>query len=82
MVNLIGFLPLEEQIQNIPGASLHFYGKAERPGRKVGHVTLTRIDCSLEKMDLRLEALLQLVGETELANRNFFNFTEAVNPHY
>ncbi|MDA0691531.1 MAG: 5-(carboxyamino)imidazole ribonucleotide synthase [Nitrospinae bacterium] len=80
MVNLIGRLPVEAQIRNIAGASLHFYGKEERPGRKVGHVTLTSGDCSPEEFDLRLAALLQLAGETELASRNFFNFT-GVNPH-
>ncbi|MBC8284630.1 MAG: 5-(carboxyamino)imidazole ribonucleotide synthase [Nitrospinae bacterium] len=80
MVNLIGRLPVEEQIRNIAGASLHFYGKAERPGRKVGHVTLTSSDCSPEEFDLRLAALLQLAGEPELAIRKFFNLTWA-NPH-
>ncbi len=80
MVNLIGRLPVESQIRNIGGASLHFYGKAERPGRKVGHVTLTSSGCSPEEFDLRLTALLQLAGETELASQKFFNFTRA-NPH-
>jgi 5-(carboxyamino)imidazole ribonucleotide synthase len=78
MVNLIGHLPAEAQIRNIPGASLHLYGKAERPGRKVGHVTLT--DCSPEEFGLRLVDLLQLAGETELASGNFFDFTGA-NSH-
>ena len=81
MVNLIGRLPAEEEIRNIPGASLHFYGKAERSGRKVGHVTLTNSDCSPEEFDLRLADLLQLAGETELASQNFFDFTGA-NSHY
>ena len=81
MVNLIGRLPVEAQVRNIPGASLHFYGKAERPGRKAGHVTLANGDCSPEEFDLRLEALLQLAGESELASRQFFNFNEAKS-HY
>ncbi len=81
MVNLIGRLPVEAQIRKIPGASLYFYGKVERPGRKVGHVTLTGSDCSPEEFDLRLAALLQLVGESELAGRQFFDFTRA-NSHY
>lgn len=81
MVNLIGRLPVEAQIRNIPGASLHFYGKAERPGRKVGHVTLTSSDCSPEEFDLRLADLLQLAGESELASRQSFIFTEAKS-HY
>jgi len=75
MVNLIGHLPKEAEIRNIPGTSLHFYGKAKRPGRKVGHVTLSNNDCSLEEFDQRLAALLQLAGEAELASRKFFNPT-------
>ncbi len=74
MVNLIGRLPVEAEIRNIPGASLHFYDKSVKTGRKVGHVTLTS-DCSPEEFDLRLAALLQLAGEAELAGRKFFNST-------
>lgn len=77
MVNLIGRLPREAPIRKIPGASLHSYGKEERPGRKVGHVTLTSDDCSAEEFGLRLAALLQLAGESDLASRKFYNFIEA-----
>jgi 5-(carboxyamino)imidazole ribonucleotide synthase len=72
MVNLIGHLPAESEVRTIPGASPHFYGKVKRPGRKVGHVTLTQSDCSPAEFDLRLATLLQLVGETELGSRKFF----------
>jgi 5-(carboxyamino)imidazole ribonucleotide synthase len=41
MVNLIGTVPPTEEILAIPGAHLHLYGKAPRPGRKLGHVTVT-----------------------------------------
>ena len=75
MVNLIGRLPVEEEIRNIPGTSLHFYGKIERLGRKVGHVTLTSSDYSPDEFELRLAALLNLVGEAELASQKFFNST-------
>jgi 5-(carboxyamino)imidazole ribonucleotide synthase len=40
MVNLIGGLPPIGEILAIPGASAQFYGKAPRPGRKVGHANL------------------------------------------
>jgi len=40
MVNLIGALPDPARVLAIPGAHLHAYGKAPRPGRKVGHVTV------------------------------------------
>ncbi len=41
MVNSIGDLPDPAAILAIEGAHLHRYGKAPRPGRKVGHVTIT-----------------------------------------
>ena len=48
MVNLLGLgsdaeLPLDERLtalQTIPGSHLHWYGKEEMPGRKMGHVTV------------------------------------------
>jgi len=41
MVNLIGSLPDPSAVMGVPGAHLHLYGKEPRPGRKLGHVTLT-----------------------------------------
>jgi len=41
MLNLVGALPQPESVLEVPGAHLHFYGKAPRPGRKVGHITVT-----------------------------------------
>ncbi|MDY6784939.1 MAG: 5-(carboxyamino)imidazole ribonucleotide synthase [Cyanobacteriota bacterium] len=48
MVNLLGYehstdeyIEKRNKIADIPGASVHWYGKAEsRPGRKLGHVTV------------------------------------------
>lgn len=40
MVNLIGALPPAEVLLGVPGLHLHLYGKAPRPGRKLGHATL------------------------------------------
>jgi 5-(carboxyamino)imidazole ribonucleotide synthase len=40
MVNLIGTVPDLRRLLAIPGAHVHLYGKAPRPGRKLGHVTL------------------------------------------
>jgi 5-(carboxyamino)imidazole ribonucleotide synthase len=40
MLNLIGELPDPQELLGVPDAHLHVYGKALRPGRKVGHVTL------------------------------------------
>jgi 5-(carboxyamino)imidazole ribonucleotide synthase len=44
MVNLIGGWPDPARILATPGAHLHLYGKAPRPGRKVGHVTVRSDD--------------------------------------
>jgi 5-(carboxyamino)imidazole ribonucleotide synthase len=40
MCNLIGSVPDVAALAAIPGAHVHLYGKAPRPGRKLGHVTL------------------------------------------
>ena len=41
MLNCIGTMPDREAVLAIPGAHFHDYGKAPRPGRKLGHVTIT-----------------------------------------
>jgi 5-(carboxyamino)imidazole ribonucleotide synthase len=41
MVNLIGGAPPLAELAAIEGAHVHLYGKAPRPGRKIGHVTVT-----------------------------------------
>jgi 5-(carboxyamino)imidazole ribonucleotide synthase len=40
MLNLIGTTPHAQDVLIHPGAHLHHYGKTNRPGRKVGHITL------------------------------------------
>ncbi|MBM4219132.1 MAG: 5-(carboxyamino)imidazole ribonucleotide synthase [Gammaproteobacteria bacterium] len=40
MVNVIGTRPRARDFLAMPGLHWHDYGKAERPGRKLGHVTL------------------------------------------
>jgi 5-(carboxyamino)imidazole ribonucleotide synthase len=44
MVNLIGEIPDPKVVLSVGGARLHLYGKRPRPGRKVGHVTVTADD--------------------------------------
>lgn len=55
MINLIGESPDANAILSVPGAHLHLYGKSPRPGRKIGHVTVTAADAST--LDARLEQL-------------------------
>jgi 5-(carboxyamino)imidazole ribonucleotide synthase len=40
MVNVIGAKPRARDFLAVPGLHWHDYGKAERPGRKLGHFTL------------------------------------------
>jgi 5-(carboxyamino)imidazole ribonucleotide synthase len=42
MVNLIGAAPATAELAAIQRLHVHLYDKAPRPGRKVGHVTVTR----------------------------------------
>lgn len=44
MFNWIGELPDRERAMKIPGLHWHDYGKEPRPGRKIGHATLTADD--------------------------------------
>ena len=46
MVNLIGELPSRRQLLALPGVRIHAYGKEPRPGRKLGHATVTGADCA------------------------------------
>ncbi len=41
ILNIIGLHPKTEDILKQPDAHLHLYGKTEREGRKLGHITLT-----------------------------------------
>ena len=45
---------LHHTLARFPDARVHLYGKAERPGRKIGHVNLTGTDMA----DLRRRARL------------------------
>lgn len=59
MLNIIGEIPDLSAILQIPGAHLHLYGKAPRPGRKLGHITLCETsDELLETKLAQLHAVL------------------------
>jgi 5-(carboxyamino)imidazole ribonucleotide synthase len=53
MLNLIGGVPAPEQVAGVPGAHLHLYEKDSRPGRKVGHITMTSGDLDATEATLR-----------------------------
>ncbi|MFO0728549.1 MAG: 5-(carboxyamino)imidazole ribonucleotide synthase [Myxococcota bacterium] len=59
MVNLIGTLPEMAKVLAVPGTHLHRYGKAEKPGRKVGHITVIADD--YRALGQKLERLAEFV---------------------
>jgi len=60
MRNLIGSVPPRDRLLAIDGLHLHDYGKAPRPGRKVGHCTLLAADRSAAIARLsELESVLE-----------------------
>ncbi len=65
MVNLIGTVPDVRRLLQIPGAHLHLYGKAPRPGRKLGHLTLVEKDERL--LTTKLAHLREWLPELEEA---------------
>ncbi len=68
MVNLIGSLPDSELVRQIPGATLHAYGKSGRPGRKVGHITLVGEENERERFMSRVACALRYAGEAAIAD--------------
>ena len=64
MVNFIGTTPDLTALLQIPGVHPHIYGKAPRPGRKVGHATI-RLPAE-EDRKASLRALCELAGEAPL----------------
>ena len=59
MVNLIGKLPAQQAVLDVPNSHYHHYGKAERAGRKVGHVNVRCADeASREAATQQVLALL------------------------
>ena len=59
MLNLIGAVPDASAVLAVPGAHLHLYGKAPRPGRKLGHVTLRADDAAaLDRLRARVEPMI------------------------
>ena len=47
MLNVIGEMPDLAALAAVPGARVHVYGKAPRPGRKLGHVNVTGPDAQV-----------------------------------
>jgi 5-(carboxyamino)imidazole ribonucleotide synthase len=59
MLNLIGRMPDRNRLLAEPGLFLHDYGKAPRPGRKLGHCTI--VESTAAAADRRAAALLRRI---------------------
>nr|WP_298412300.1 5-(carboxyamino)imidazole ribonucleotide synthase [uncultured Halomonas sp.] len=59
MLNVIGALPERDAVLKISGTRWHDYGKAPRPGRKIGHITV--LASSNEQLAERIEAVEKLL---------------------
>lgn len=60
MFNWIGEMPDAASVMQVPGVHWHDYGKAPRPGRKIGHATLTAD--SAEQLNSRANEIAQIAG--------------------
>jgi 5-(carboxyamino)imidazole ribonucleotide synthase len=60
MLNLIGDAPDAAAVLAVPDAHLHWYGKAPRPGRKVGHITVRAPDA--ETLATRVAELERIIA--------------------
>jgi 5-(carboxyamino)imidazole ribonucleotide synthase len=60
MFNWIGAMPDRAEALRIPGLHWHDYGKQARPGRKIGHATLTAADAG--ELESRARRLATLAG--------------------
>ena len=60
MFNWIGEMPDQEKAMAIPGLHWHDYGKAPRPGRKIGHATLTAE--TMEELKVNANRLAGIAG--------------------
>ena len=64
MINLIGQMPDRQALLREPGLHLHDYGKAPRPGRKLGHCTI--VETTAERALRRGTALLRRVDSRKI----------------
>lgn len=64
MLNLIGEMPQRAALLADKSLFLHDYGKQPRPGRKLGHVTLS--ESTARRRDLRATALLKRIDSRKI----------------
>jgi 5-(carboxyamino)imidazole ribonucleotide synthase len=64
MLNLIGSMPERPALLAQPGLHLHDYGKAPRPGRKLGHITI--VESTAAAANLRAMRLLRRIESRKI----------------
>jgi 5-(carboxyamino)imidazole ribonucleotide synthase len=64
MLNLIGTMPGHAALLGEQALHLHDYGKAARPGRKLGHVTI--VESTAKAADLRARRLLRRIESRKI----------------
>lgn len=73
MINILGgvnaesHLPLAEKAKSLYGDKmavyLHLYGKESKPGRKIGHITVTGLAASIAELEQFAQPLITLASE-------------------
>lgn len=59
MINIIGKHPTAHDVLRVTDAHLHLYGKSEREGRKLGHITVTAD--SYPELEMRMSRLAEVL---------------------
>ena len=59
MINIIGKHPSAHDVLSVTDAHLHLYGKSEREGRKLGHITVTAD--SYPELEMRMSRLAEVL---------------------
>ncbi len=59
MINIIGKHPIAADVLRVTDAHLHLYGKSEREGRKLGHITVTAD--SYPELSMRMNRLAEVL---------------------
>jgi 5-(carboxyamino)imidazole ribonucleotide synthase len=62
MFNLLGRAPKLSALCSVEGVHIHLYGKAPRPGRKIGHVTV--VETNQQALELKAKKIEQLLVES------------------
>lgn len=63
MVNILGTDQINPDVLSIPSCHLHWYGKAKKPGRKMGHINVS--GATVSELASRFRALSQYLPEND-----------------